>query len=263
VREESARAAAAPAAAAVAFDPAEEVAERLFGVPCARLAARFDPADGIVQVVGHTASEGERRTLAASLEEVPGVERVDISSLSALGPPFCPVIDLLSRLDTMRFGEDVFSPARSDAAAAPARQGFSGGDYLELTLTTPDYPSHVQVNYFDRSGTVVHLFPGLEPYRALPADIGLRIGGENGRGLNGRNVRVVAPFGTNLVLAVTSSAPVFTEPRPPAEDAAAYLDALAARLERLATDGATIDMMTFVVETVAPEMAAGRLPQRP
>jgi hypothetical protein len=113
--------------------------------------------------------------------------------------PYCPALDVLR-------------PVLAEAGLAPriAVQGpepLRGGDLLRFQVTMPDWPAHLYVAYFMKSGEVAHLVPSA----THPAGATVRLG-EPRAGFPGWEVS--EPFGTDLLVAVASEGPLFAGARP-------------------------------------------------
>jgi hypothetical protein len=104
------------------------------------------------------------------------------------------------------------------------------GDPLEVRVTTPPFDSYVHVAYVQADGSVVNLeqtgAPTLVTHRA----------NENlifGDGLEGRaKFSVGAPFGSEMIVVLSSRSPLFSSPRPQIETEREFLSALRGALLR-------------------------------
>ena len=112
--------------------------------------------------------------------------------------------------------------------------GFKGGQHLLFDVAAPDFPAHLQVDYYTMDGTVIHLLPNpLETSSQVEAHVLRRLGD---RVAGGRYWSIGPPFGHELIVVIASSSPLFTAPRPEAEPATNYLPDLQRALEAAATD---------------------------
>ena len=149
--------------------------------------------------------------------------------------PYCSV------LDTIR-----------SVATPPVSMGLRNGatklrkdDDIVPVVTMPDYPAWLQLDYFSSDGGVTHLHPTLI---TPPRQDGARSVVTLGNTAKER-WQVDAPFGTDLIVAVVSSAPLFATPRPVDESVPAYLQALRAALDDAQRKGAKISANAFLVQT--------------
>jgi serine/threonine-protein kinase len=158
-------------------------------------------------------------------------------ALQEFDGPYCPALAALR-------------PVLAEAGLAPrvAVQGPSplrGGDLLRFAVTMPDWPAHLYVAYFMKSGEVAHLVPSA----THPAGATVRLG-EPRAGFPGWEVS--EPFGTDLLVAVASEGPLFTgAPRPLVESQDAYLAALNEALRASRAAGRRVMVRPAVIETIA------------
>jgi len=90
-------------------------------------------------------------------------------------------------------------------------------------VTTPDFPSYLYVTYLPASGDAVLLYKptGIVP-QALPPRTVVELGG----GADQRVFRVGPPFGAEMVVAVATASPLFTDGIPASATERDYLTAL-------------------------------------
>lgn len=214
-------------------DAAAAVAALLRGFDCTRVQASLDPRDGSVALTGHAPTPLVRDRLTAAVSAVPGVRRVDGGGLGLLGEPYCRVLAFLDRSAVQRSAEQRGDLSSVGAPGAPATRRLTGGDALDLSLSAPDFDSHLYVDYFSADGRVVHLLPSERADNVFQAHAAFRLG-QGGRGRTGT---VGPPYGVDVVMVVAVSERLFPEPRPVAEDAAGYLAALRERIEAVRASG--------------------------
>lgn len=112
---------------------------------------------------------------------------------------------------------------------APGAVPFKGGQELVFDVAAPDFPVHLQVDYFTSDGNVIHLLPNpLETSSRVDSGAVRRLGE---RGGGGRFWTIGPPFGHELLIVIASPAPLFASPRPEAETAASYLPILKQALD--------------------------------
>ena len=106
------------------------------------------------------------------------------------------------------------------------------GDPLIVRITTPPYESYVNLDYYSLDGGVVHMVPGprIEGNQAPPSYAATI--GDLGEWI------IAKPFGTELVVVLTTPKPLFDQPREEVEKGADYLVALRDRLEQLGRNSA-------------------------
>ncbi|SDE21165.1 protein of unknown function [Massilia sp. PDC64] len=194
----------------------------LAGVPCSALAPAIDGR--VVRVQGYLAHSVGPARLKAMLAALPGVTRVELT-LHDVDDAKCPVMRVLGRYW-------VASRTASVSLRLNPGSGRAGnlvaGDTLMVDVSTPDYQSYVSVDYFVLDGNVVHLLPNAAARENLaPPRYTATIGSLG-------NWVIGPPFGTEMLVLVTTSVPLFDSLRPDAEPGAAYLRALDERLATIA-----------------------------
>ena len=158
--------------------------------------------------------------------------------------PFCAALDTL-RPAAQAFG----TPGTLSVALAGNAARLRDGELVTVVLNGPDFPSHVQVSFLVHDGTLAHLYPTpTDPARLLPAGGSLRLGDPS---IDGPAWAVSPPYGTDLIIAVASSLPLFDKPRPDDEDVETYLRDLRAALQDARRRGVRVAADAWLLETVA------------
>jgi hypothetical protein len=193
---------------------------------CADLSAEIAD-DGGVTLAGTVARGDELPRLHREVTALPLVSRVD--SRATVEPwPFCEVAKLLRTQTAGGPTAPAIEPSHADRV-------YHEGEALIVSATVnAKTESYLTVDYFDTDGRVVHMLPtGLRPNNHVAGSARITLGAELDKA--GRNERVYVispPFGTGMVIALSSLRPLFSEPRPEQEDARGYLAALAGALVR-------------------------------
>ncbi|MCS0614428.1 serine/threonine-protein kinase [Massilia kyonggiensis] len=207
----------------------------LAGVPCSALAPAI--AGRVVRVQGYLAHSVGPARLKTMLAALPGVTRVELT-LHDVDEAACPLMRVLGRY---------WAASRTAGVSLRLNPGsgrggnLAAGDTLMVDVSTPDYPSYVSVDYFVLDGNVVHLLPNAAARENLaPPRYTATIGSLG-------NWVIGPPFGTEMLVLVTTSVPVFDSLRPDAEPGQAYLRALDERLAAIArTHGAGAVAVDFL-----------------
>ena len=194
----------------------------LAGVPCSALVPAIDGR--VVSVQGYLAHSVGPARLKTMLAALPGVTRVELT-LHDVDDAKCPLMRVLGRY---------WVASRTAGVSLRLNPGsgrggnLAAGDTLMVDVTTPDYQSYVSVDYFVLDGNVVHLLPNAAARENLaPPRYTATIGSLG-------NWVIGPPFGTDMLVLVTTSVPLFEGLRPDAEPGPAYLRALDERLAAIA-----------------------------
>ena len=122
------------------------------------------------------------------------------------------------------------------------------GDLITVDETMPAYAGYLQTDYFSSDGTVLHLYPTpADPLQPVAAG-GSKILGDPTHG--GARWQVSAPYGTDLILSIASSQPLFPTVRSQEENASDYLPALRAALQNAASSGEKLSIAALPVVTL-------------
>lgn len=220
-----------PAATLAALDA------RLPGIGCSLLRAGL--ADGTVRVSGlvGTAAAASALRDAASLAAIEDVRRFD--------GPYCAVLDLLRALPA--------APGlvlQQDGGPVPLQDN----QVIALHATMPGFAGFLHLAYVqhDEHGqhdpTVSPLVPGPGyPAQTYPARAVLALGSPR---KDSPGWKVGPPFGTDMIVAVASTAPLFSRPPPDDQPLPAYLASLRDAIEGLRRRGGTVAVTATTVDTV-------------
>jgi serine/threonine protein kinase len=103
------------------------------------------------------------------------------------------------------------------------------GQLMTIDFTMPNYPAWLLVDYLQHDGTVWHMHPNAkDPARQYTAGAHVSLGDP---AAGGERWEVGAPYGTDMIIAVASSEPLFTQKRKELEPADGYLAALRTAIE--------------------------------
>lgn len=192
----------------------------LAGVPCSALAGSVH--DNALMVQGFLPESFGIARLKDTLSKVPGVNTLS-TDIQLVGDDKCSVLKQLA---------PYWKTNRQAGAAASI---YTKGGELNLTednplildIKTPGYDSYVNVDYYLVDGNVFHLLPkpGARDQK-LPPNSATTIGSD------GEWV-ISKPLGTELIVLLTTPAPLFDGVRPQYESASDYLRALEQRLRQL------------------------------
>lgn len=187
----------------------------------------------------------DQKTIEERIGAIEGVEFVE-NKMEVYAWPLCEVMGLLhlqTKVSKGNSGEPRIRPMGQNVS-------YKEGERLVLSITAPDYNSFVYVDYIQKDGTVVHMFP-IPPLPDNSMSVGeTLVLGEDNPELPQYIVR--PPFGLDMVVIYTSPVPVFKSLRPNVEPADSYLDDLRREFVRLKKLGHTNELRSdyFLISTV-------------
>jgi hypothetical protein len=142
-------------------------------------------------------------------------------------------------------------------------------------IQLPDFPAYLTISYFSNDGTLAHMHPTdgeraldvqgqdgrvqhmkvtqAEANRAFPARATITIGDPETCRCKPEDVgfQIGPPFGTDLILVIASSQPLFSQARPTEDTPATYLRALQTALDQAQRKNVRLAARAIVVETQA------------
>ena len=219
------------------------VAAAIAPVPCA-LTAGDVTGDGAVQVTGLVARGASEADLRHAVADAAPQAALDWRVASFDGP-YCHAVEIVRPL-AAHFG----APAAGFSLALPnGKTHLVDGELIVLNTVLPDFAAHLQVDYLQHDGTVFHMHPtASDPGRAYPAN-SRKTFGEPAPGFAGWQVG--EPYGTDMIIALASSAPLFTQRRPEQEASEPYLRALQAAIDAARKRGVRLAAGALVLDTTA------------
>src|SRR5271166_564814 len=193
--------------------------------------------DGAVTLDG-LAGHGSVDDLQRGLTSFVPPSQIDLR-VTGVNRVFCPALTAL-HLITPGFG--MTGGPRLGLQMADGKTRLHDGDPVRVRLTMPDFASRLRVDYLAHDGTVQHLYPQLaDPKNAISADPPKLFAPGELVSLGHPSWRIGEPYGTDMIIAVASSEPLFDRPRPGnAETADAYLGDLQAAVDTLRQRGARL-----------------------
>ena len=214
------------------------VASALAGTECAAVSGDVSRTNGTVDLRGVVVGGEPEAALRRAVQDAAPGAAVGWGVLAAEGP-YCPLLNLLHPL--VHAG----GPA---LAMQDNRTSLAEGDLVRSSVVMPER-GHLQVDYFSSDGTVLHMHQAV-PTAGGPFAAGSvqRTGEPRGKFL-GWNV--LPPFGTDLVIAIATSAPLFPRERPVGEQTEDYVRDLRAALDSARRGGAHLAASLLVVRTAA------------
>ncbi|WP_332670949.1 serine/threonine protein kinase [Aromatoleum sp.] len=193
----------------------------LAGVPCSAFTASVDGTT--LNVQGYLPGSFGVPRLRDALGAIPGVATLK-TDVQTVTDEKCPILETFGRYWAANQQAGGEASVRMDAN----RRELTEGDRLVIDVTTPAYESYVNVDYYVLDGNVAHLVPSprATANRAPPrysAEIGTLA-----------QWTISKPFGTELIVLVTTPEPLFDTLRPEYEARPDYLRAVEERLQQIA-----------------------------
>jgi len=232
-----------PAVSTPATGSIMQLTQALSGFGCASLQATISK-DMKITVSGYVASDADLKSLGdklAALDRTAGI----VNQATVAGQPACDVLELLHRTAGGQ------AELRSLPAVRPFQHGphFAAGDKLVVEAeATPLYDGYLYVDFVQHDGTILHMLPGPDrPNNAVKAGERILIG--NGP----REYTITPPYGTELLVVMSSPTPLFKSPRPQVEETKGYLDELKRAIEAAGNQsGASPVVSSFTFITAGP-----------
>jgi hypothetical protein len=210
---------AAPAPTAAAIDAA------LARVPCSALVGKV--RGHTLEVHGFLSTEVGAAGLAETLSAMPGVATVKLG-VAPVAPDKCAVISVFAPYWAAHRRAGGGAALRLAGAKAGAGAVLSEGELLMVDVTTPAAESFIAVDYYALDGSVVHLLPNQQaPDNRAPPNYTATVGSLGQWAIGG-------PFGTELVVLLTTPVPLSGTMRPVSEPRAQYLADAAKQLGQIA-----------------------------
>jgi serine/threonine-protein kinase len=229
----------------------QQVAQLAAGQNCALVNGGVGDTGNVTLdgLAGPSAADALRRALVGVT--IPGAVDWRINSVD---PIFCPALDTLRPIVP---AFDATGP-RLGLTLADGRTRLRDSEHILPRLVMPDFRGALRVDYVAHDGTLLHLYPQVaDPKQHLTADPprmfqpgeAVRLGDPSP---GHRPWEVAPPYGTDMIIAIASSQPLFDRPRPDnVESATEYLRELQAAVEAAQSRGVRLAGSALTVDTVA------------
>ena len=206
----------------------------------------------IFEIRGHTPDRETASQAVARVREAVGASIPVTGDLLLLPDPQCGVLDGMDNVGLPQSTDQADDPLVVGQAAQLRFQSFAEGASMVFELGAADYSGYLYIDYYDASGTVIHVTPSeAVPLRRLETGTQVSPGADGESGLGVRMV-VAPPFGRDIVVSIVTTEPLFSAPRPQSESAAAYLGDLRAAVSAAsARPGYRGEWVYIVLETTA------------
>jgi len=204
----------------------------LGALPCTFLSATDSASKALVSGI---AGVGEpQAALSGALGSLPAGLSVN-TNVQTIEGPYCDA------LDAIRPYHSLFTPASMQLGLnlAGGKTTLHAGDLISITNKLPGFSGYLETDYFSADGTVYHAYQAKHGAKPEPA----------GDAKTTPLGTVAAPFGTDMILSIASSSPLFAAPRADDENASDYLPALRGAMQDVATAGGNVAVAAIPVVT--------------
>jgi eukaryotic-like serine/threonine-protein kinase len=228
----------------------QQIAEALHGAHCALADAVLQDGGGLS--VNGLSDAATAASLRRQIDSQPGTPPV-AWRMQTVDPVFCSALAVLRPISVLAgaAGPGVGLTLRGNKTVLP------DGEAILPRITMPDFAGELRVDYFAHDGTIAHLYPTLaepaaklvaQPPRKLAAGERLALGDP---GPGKPQWQSGTPYGTDMIIAIASSAPLRIAPPRNAEDNAdAYLAELGRAIEQARIAGARVSGTLLLVDAV-------------
>jgi len=229
----------------------QQVAQLAAGQNCALVNGGVQDGGNVMLagLAGTSAADALRQALGSIT--IPGAVDWRVNSVD---PVFCPALDTLHPI-MPAFGASL---PRLGLTLADGKTRLRDGEHILPRLVMPEFRGNLRVDYVGHDGTLLHLYPqvadpkdGLtaDPSRAFQPGETVKLGDPSP---GHRPWEVGEPYGTDMIIAIASSQPLFDRPRPDnVESAAEYLRELQSAVGSAQGRGARLVGSAMTVDTVA------------
>lgn len=206
----------------VRFTPAD-IDALMARASCADLRHSID--GGVVTLKGHSGSMGEVNLMRDQIAELSGVENAHVD-VGFLDGALCAPLETFTPYVRVNREKNL-----GLTIEARNRDGvYVENESLVVDLKLPNFESYVYVDYYSIDGGVLHMLPNeAYPENLGSANIDVILGDDD----SVRSWTIAAPYGTEMVVVMTSPEPLFEAQRNEVEFATSYLPDLHKRLEQI------------------------------
>jgi serine/threonine-protein kinase len=171
--------------------------------------------------------------------------------VTGVDPVFCPALNVLHQI-TPGFGAS--GEPRLGLQMADGETRLADPAPIRVQLVMPDFAGWLRVDYVAHNGVVQHLYPQLaEPKNAITADQPRAFAPGTPVHLGHPSWQIGPPYGSDMIIAIASSDPLFDNARPTnAEAADVYLRDLQMAVDELRQRSARLMGAVVTLEALPP-----------
>ncbi|MDE1906509.1 MAG: protein kinase, partial [Rhodospirillales bacterium] len=194
-------------------------------------------------LTGLAGAGAPQAALTSALQSLPSGQSVT-NQAQTIDGPYC------AALDAVRPYHPLFPAAGGvlGLMLAGGKTILHDGDLITIDQTMPNFSGYLETDYFSSDGTVLHLYPTTTDAARQFSAGATKVLGDPTHG--GASWQVSAPYGTDMIITIASSTPLFSKLRPQDENASDYLPALRMALQNAASNGAQISVAAIPVVTL-------------
>jgi serine/threonine protein kinase len=198
-------------------------------------------SDRSARISGHVASQADLDKLTRDVASISGIGQVKVDVV-VMERPHCEVAAVLAPL----IGRQRLAPSLGFVVKT---NDVHLGDRLSLDIRAPGFDGYMYIDYFDRGGQVLHLFPNNRDFFNLRPE---------------RNHFIVfkPPLtscwtftgneGQELITLIATSKPLFPAPRPEIENIGDYVATLSSLIHDLPQEDGAAAMLQFNLGAAVP-----------
>ncbi len=196
------------------------IAQLLSRVPCARVAATFIPETGELELRGHVPDGDMRGPIVEAIRAQLGGSIPVSGSMLVLPEPQCNILDDLEDIGLPQSTDQTNDSLAVGASTQLITLDYGEGDTVLIPLRGSEFASYFYLDFYQIDGNVFHMLPNeFTPLELLQPDELREIGDDP----DGLTLIVQPPFGMELVVAYSSSEPLYDGVRDIVEPSEPYL----------------------------------------
>jgi eukaryotic-like serine/threonine-protein kinase len=212
----------------------------LGSLPCTLLSV--DDSGAAPVISGLAGAGAPQAALSGALQSLPSAATLT-NNTQTIDGPYCDALNAI-RPYHLLFGD---ASGTLTLGLAGGKTTLHDGELITVMQKMPGYTGYLETDYFSNDGTVLHLYPTPTDRQKMLEAGGEKVLGDPAHG--GANWQVSAPYGTDMIIAIASTTPLFATARPQDENASDYLPALRTALQNAASSGAKLSVAALPVVT--------------